>query len=36
MMRPSDHVMTKILSEAHVELLRGRRKPSPRRAPRGN
>jgi hypothetical protein len=36
MMRPSDHQMTKILSDAHVELLRGRRKPTPRKAPRSN
>jgi hypothetical protein len=36
MIRPSDHVMTKMLSDAHVELLRGRRKPTPRPAPRGN
>jgi hypothetical protein len=34
MMRPSDHQTTKILSDAHVELLRGRRKPAPRPAPR--
>jgi hypothetical protein len=34
--RPSDHLTTKILSEAHVELLRGRRRPTPRKAPRGN
>jgi hypothetical protein len=34
MMRPSDHQTTKILSDAHVELLRGRRKPTPRKAPR--
>jgi hypothetical protein len=27
---------TKILSDAHVELLRGRRRPTPRPAPRGN
>jgi hypothetical protein len=36
MLRPSDHQMTKILSDAHVELSRGRRKPTPRKAPRGN
>jgi hypothetical protein len=36
MMRPSDHLTTKILSDAHVELLRGRRKPAPKPAPRGN
>jgi hypothetical protein len=36
MLRPSDHQMIKILSDAHVELLRGRRKPTPRKAPRGN
>lgn len=34
MMRPSDHQLTKILSDAHVELLRGRRRPMPRKAPR--
>jgi len=27
---------TKILSDAHVEQLRGRRKPAARPAPRGN
>jgi hypothetical protein len=36
MMRPSDHQTTKILSDAHLELLRGRRRPRPRPAPRGN
>jgi hypothetical protein len=36
MMSPSDHLTTKILSDAHVELLRGRRKPAPKPAPRGN
>jgi hypothetical protein len=36
MMRPSDHQMTKILSDAHVELLRGRRKRAPRPTPRAN
>ena len=36
MMRPSDHQMSKILSDAHVEFLRGRRKPAPRPAPRAN
>jgi hypothetical protein len=36
MIRPSDHQLTKILSDAHVELLRGRRKPTPRKAPRSN
>jgi hypothetical protein len=36
MLRPSDAVTTKILSDAHVELLRGRRKPPLRRTPRAN
>jgi hypothetical protein len=36
MIRPSDHQITKILSDAHVEQLRGRRKPAPRPAPRSN
>jgi hypothetical protein len=36
MMRPSDHLSTKLIHDAHVELLRGRRKPAPRRAPRAN
>jgi hypothetical protein len=36
MMRPSDHQTIKILSDAHVELLRGKRKPTLRTAPRGN
>jgi len=36
MMRPSDHLSTKILNDAHVELLRGRRRPAPRKAPRAN
>jgi hypothetical protein len=36
MLRPSDPVTTKLLTEAHVELLRGRRRPSPPKAPRGN
>jgi hypothetical protein len=36
MLRPSNHQITKILSDAHVELLRGRRRPTPRKAPRGN
>lgn len=35
-MRPSEHQMTKILSDGHVELLRGRRKPTLRPAPRSN
>jgi hypothetical protein len=35
-MRPSDPVTTKILSDAHVELLRGRRKPPKRPSARGN
>jgi hypothetical protein len=36
LIRPSDPMTTKILSDAHVELLRGRRRPTPRKAPRGN
>jgi hypothetical protein len=36
MVRPSDHQLTKFLTDAHVELLRGRRKPTPRKAPRSN
>jgi hypothetical protein len=35
-MRPSDHLSTKILSDARVEFLRGRRKPAPRPTPRAN
>jgi hypothetical protein len=37
-MRPSDPVITKILSDAHVELLRGgsRRRVNTRRVPRRN
>jgi len=35
-LRPSDAVTTKILSDAHVELLRGRRKPPLRPTPRSN
>jgi hypothetical protein len=35
-MRPSDAATTKILSDAHVEFLRGKRKPQPRPAPRAN
>jgi len=35
-MRPSDHMTTKILSDAHVELLRGRRLPRPKRSARAN
>jgi hypothetical protein len=35
-MRPSDPVTTKILSDAHIELLRGRRKPPKRPSARGN
>ena len=36
MLRPSDSMSTKILSDAHVEMLRGRRKPPLRRTPRSN
>ena len=36
MFRPSDPVTTKFVSDAHVELLRGSRKPAPRKAPRAN
>jgi hypothetical protein len=36
MMRPSDHLSTKLIHDAHVELLRGRRKPALRRTPRAN
>jgi hypothetical protein len=36
MMRPSDHVTTKILSDAHVEHLRGRRAPARRKTARAN
>ena len=36
MYRPSDPVVTKIVSDAHIELLRGGRKPAPRKAPRAN
>ena len=36
-MRPSDPITTKILSDAHVEVLRGgRRRSTARRLPRGN
>jgi len=35
-MRPSDPATTKILSDAHVELLRGRRRPRPPRSLRAN
>jgi hypothetical protein len=35
-MRPSDPVTTKILSDGHIELLRGRRKPPKRPSARGN
>jgi hypothetical protein len=36
MMRPSDHESNKILTDARIEVLRGRRKPAPRPAPRAN
>ena len=35
-MRPSDPVTTKILSDAHLEHLRGRRLPAKRRSARAN
>jgi hypothetical protein len=36
-MRPSDPVTVKMLTDAHVEVLRGARRPSARRrAPRSN
>jgi hypothetical protein len=35
-MRPSDHLSMKLIHDAHVELLRGRRRPALRRAPRAN
>lgn len=36
MFRPSDPVTTKLISDAHIELLRGSRKRTPRKAPRAN
>ena len=36
MLRPSDPNVTKIVSDAHVELLRGRRRPARAKAPRAN
>jgi hypothetical protein len=36
-MRPWDEASVKILTDAHVEILRGgRRRPALRRVPRGN
>jgi len=35
-MRPSDQATTKILSDAHVEHLRGRRAPALRKTARAN
>ncbi len=35
-MRPSDPVSTKILSDAHIEMLRGRRLPPKRPSARAN
>jgi hypothetical protein len=36
-MRPSDPTTIKILNDAHVEILRGARRPAPqRRTPRTN
>jgi hypothetical protein len=35
-MRPSDALSTKLITDAHIELLRGRRKPPRRPSARGN
>jgi hypothetical protein len=35
-MRPSDHLLTKLITEAHVEQLRGRRLPRRPRSVRSN
>ncbi len=35
-MRPSDALTTKLITDAHIELLRGRRKPPRRPSARGN
>jgi hypothetical protein len=35
-MRPSDPISTKIIADAHVELLRGSRRITLPRGPRGN
>jgi hypothetical protein len=35
-MRPSDPTTIKILTDAHVEMLRGGRRPVRRPTPRGN
>ena len=35
-MRPSDPIITKMITDAHIELLRGRRKPPQRPSARGN
>ncbi len=35
-MRPSDPISTKIITDAHIEFLRGRRKPPLRPSARGN
>jgi hypothetical protein len=35
-MRPSDPSVTKMISDAHLELLRGRRKPKLRPSARSN
>ena len=36
MLRPSDPITTKLITDAHVELLRGRRMPRRRPSARGN
>ncbi len=35
-MRPSDPLSTKLITDAHIELLRGRRKAPKRPSARGN
>ena len=36
MLRPSDAITTKLITDAHIELLRGRRTPPLRPTARGN
>ncbi len=36
MLRPSDPISTKLITDAHIELLRGRRRPPRRPSARGN
>jgi hypothetical protein len=36
MLRPSDPISTKIITDAHIELLRGRRQPPLRPSARTN